>query len=678
MAQIRSTYLHRVPYSLLWNNIVFEKKNPWSKIINCIFSKNLLNSFINYSWLLAKKNWIWSDNFFRYTSLYKNDLNIITPTLEKRINKQINLSTNSILKNSNNGTNESILGKTNFFTLNDNLYCLNAYYLQNFSNIKSRKKSNNKKINLKKKYKFNAKGREVLYKIKHKHTHKKKNINLYWKFKFGKFIQNNFEINLIKNYKIVNKNIINLNSNHNKYFLNNYTNYYIKLFLYNFLHYKELNLDFYNVNVKISDIIKEKVNKKFKKNSNAESKTNNNNDNNNNNNDDNNNNNNDNNNNNNDNDNKDNPKSNKNQKNKKKISKTKNAEKVTPIEEITTSQEATIKKPDNDIEYATKKYENKVINDTNLLNYEKNGKDAEIEELKICKSSKSQTNKKQKDHQKVETYESFLRDSLGIGLDADNIKKKSKKKELHKDEIIKILRDNIQESLKYILREVIDEDEDLIIDELLTGNPNKKIRQLLTQNKIVNFKYILSEALFENKEDNPLYQTSESISPENYIENKTKEDVDPQSQPISLNINENDIHTKKRSKIINLNNIENDIYFKKFPNNSQNLKNSDKKDESSYEVDPQHFRNYDDEFNYNYINIRTRKADHPFEEWNHNKKQAAEGNYYFPRINKVDDDEEEERLRYEEKKAKKIMAEKLKNEEKQNKKYMIEKLKKLF
>lgn len=49
------------------------------------------------------------------------------------------LKKNVILDNSNRGTNMSIQGKTNFFDFNNNLYCLNSFYLQNF--IKTRKKA---------------------------------------------------------------------------------------------------------------------------------------------------------------------------------------------------------------------------------------------------------------------------------------------------------------------------------------------------------------------------------------------------------------------------------------------------------------------------------------------------------------------------------------------------------
>ena len=51
------------------------------------------------------------------------------------------LRDNTILKNTNNGTNCNTQGKVNFFNVNNNIYCLNTYYFQNFLKLKKGKQT---------------------------------------------------------------------------------------------------------------------------------------------------------------------------------------------------------------------------------------------------------------------------------------------------------------------------------------------------------------------------------------------------------------------------------------------------------------------------------------------------------------------------------------------------------
>ena len=88
-----------------------------------------------------KNCWFWKEFFFSYNEfifkkqeLYEN--NYYFTKFNHRFFYMHNFKKNSMLLNSNNASNIAIQGKINFFDLNDNVYCLNSYYLQNFDKIK--------------------------------------------------------------------------------------------------------------------------------------------------------------------------------------------------------------------------------------------------------------------------------------------------------------------------------------------------------------------------------------------------------------------------------------------------------------------------------------------------------------------------------------------------------------
>jgi len=96
-----------------------------------------------------------------------------------RISK-ISCSKDSILKNTNNGSNYSVQGKVNFFSVNDIIYCLNGYYFQNFIKLKkkSKDKKNSKKPNLQiNKFVGNIKKYQKISKNIKKYQKISKNIN---------------------------------------------------------------------------------------------------------------------------------------------------------------------------------------------------------------------------------------------------------------------------------------------------------------------------------------------------------------------------------------------------------------------------------------------------------------------------------------------------------------------
>lgn len=80
-----------------------------------------------------------------YTIYNTNTESYYYSVLYNRFFHMLSLKKNLVLDNTNNVSNISVQGKINFFDLNNNLYCLNAYYLQNFYKIKQKKNKKNKK-----------------------------------------------------------------------------------------------------------------------------------------------------------------------------------------------------------------------------------------------------------------------------------------------------------------------------------------------------------------------------------------------------------------------------------------------------------------------------------------------------------------------------------------------------
>jgi len=139
LGQTRSTILHRIPHSMVWNSCIFQKKNKWFYILNEKVSIFLLSTFLHFSANTSKLNWYWRDNFINYLNnlnKYTNNTSNLTARFFFILN---NPSRRTLLQNTNNWSNDSIQGKLAFFDVNNNLYCLNSYYLQNFSRIKKPK-----------------------------------------------------------------------------------------------------------------------------------------------------------------------------------------------------------------------------------------------------------------------------------------------------------------------------------------------------------------------------------------------------------------------------------------------------------------------------------------------------------------------------------------------------------
>lgn len=256
MGQTRSTVLHRIPYSMVWNTSIFEKKNKWFYIFNVQISNFLLNSFLHFSLNDSKLNWFWRDKFINnFNNLNKyitefSTLNIRFFLILSNPNKR------KLLSNTNNWSNSPIQGKLNFFDLNNNLYCLHAYYLQNFFKIKKRKIKTKKfstlKFNFKNLYKYSKPVVKILknkikFKIKtYKNSVKSNyflNINNVFIFKYLKFNM------LLKNINLKNKNtkMFNISFNFFKKDVVQYLNFdnYLKYTANLFYFFEDLNSNFF-------------------------------------------------------------------------------------------------------------------------------------------------------------------------------------------------------------------------------------------------------------------------------------------------------------------------------------------------------------------------------------------------------------------------------------------------
>jgi len=162
----------------------------------------------------------------------------------------------TLLQNTNNWSNDSIQGKLNFFDVNNNLYCLNSYYLQNFTRIKKPKIKKIKTIFIHSRNNLYKASKIVLKTLKNKIKFK---IKIYKNvIKSNYFLDADISFvfkylifsNLMKNtkFKDINTTIykpFNLFLNKHKLIqhinLNNYLKYSSNLFYF----FKELNSDFF-------------------------------------------------------------------------------------------------------------------------------------------------------------------------------------------------------------------------------------------------------------------------------------------------------------------------------------------------------------------------------------------------------------------------------------------------
>ena len=185
----------------------------------------MLADFLNFSNLNDKSVWVWNDNYFTYFKNVSNyDISLegdyYFSNFYYRFYYLFNLGKNSMLINTNNYSNTAMQGKVNFFDVNNNIYCLNSFYLQNFYKILNKKSSQTKKF-LKKKIKKNY-SLSFVYKL---HPLKKqklflKNVFLY----FNKRIKavKIYDFFKIKNYKITIK-VLYLMNYDETYIFNNYS-----------------------------------------------------------------------------------------------------------------------------------------------------------------------------------------------------------------------------------------------------------------------------------------------------------------------------------------------------------------------------------------------------------------------------------------------------------------------
>lgn len=175
MGQIRSYVLHKIPYSMVWENSLLSHTNQWHFLVASKISESFLNKMLNYSVFMDNKNWVWADGFFCVKSYYKLFENENYINELGALNRRFYYSTfhkkNILLLNSNKGSNAAVGGKINFFQLKNKFYCLNSYY-----------------SNLVKKLKLKYSDPMKLIKKKIKNDNKFKKINMIKKYSFGLFL----------------------------------------------------------------------------------------------------------------------------------------------------------------------------------------------------------------------------------------------------------------------------------------------------------------------------------------------------------------------------------------------------------------------------------------------------------------------------------------------------------
>jgi hypothetical protein len=174
----------------------------------------------------------------KFYDVYQSD-SLYISQLQKRFYYLKNCGIKGILKNTNYGSNASVQGKVNFFNVNNTIYCINAYYLQNFIKIKKK----NKKEHFKKKKKKYVSYRSLILFCKPKRI--KYIYKFYTKVKQFRKRFDNFKI---KNYKLSIK--YNYYSNENlNYVFSNPAHYSSTVFLFNtyrsYNHYKTFYSRFY-------------------------------------------------------------------------------------------------------------------------------------------------------------------------------------------------------------------------------------------------------------------------------------------------------------------------------------------------------------------------------------------------------------------------------------------------
>jgi len=256
LGQIRSTILHRIPHSMVWNSSIFQKNNKWFYLFNTQISSYLLNSFLYFSYNTSQFNWYWRDTFISYLTNITKCVNNTSPLTVRFSSILNNPNKRQILSNTNNWSNTSIQGKLNFFDVNNNLYCLNTYYLQNFTKFK-KLKFNKTKIKFLHKYNTLYQTSKIITKIlqkkiKFKIKKYKTSIKLNYFLNFNiTFIFKSFKFNMLLknlNFKKINtvlpvyfKFFLKKNKLKQYFNLNNYLQYSSNLFCF----FEDLNSNFF-------------------------------------------------------------------------------------------------------------------------------------------------------------------------------------------------------------------------------------------------------------------------------------------------------------------------------------------------------------------------------------------------------------------------------------------------
>lgn len=194
---------------MVWNLALFQKQNIWFNIFNNLFCSELLGNFLNYSQITDNNhNWGWKDNYFNYAKspyaqFFTTLDNFFLSSFNNRLFFNLNNNKNSILLNSNKGSNISLQGKVNFFSVNDTIYCLNSYYFQSFSKLKKKTFKFSPKIKIYKKLKLKSIKLTSIKKIQKfylKYKKLKKNYDFFKIKNYKEFFKNNYLSNLDINF----------------------------------------------------------------------------------------------------------------------------------------------------------------------------------------------------------------------------------------------------------------------------------------------------------------------------------------------------------------------------------------------------------------------------------------------------------------------------------------------